>query len=131
MSCPVGKLYLISNTASHTGESSAVCSSVRLSSNTIWTPGNDTPVGLREGPFGRVTFTDNVLFRAWSDWPGPFSHFRQRGNLVCQWEGTLPRLQRSSSRSCKPSFLNPAADDYRLASGVGVDWAPRQLHYGP
>ena len=26
-----------------------------LRSNTIWTPGDNTPVGLREGPFGRVT----------------------------------------------------------------------------
>jgi hypothetical protein len=104
---------------------------VRLSSNTIWTPGNETPVGLRDGPFGQVTFKDNVLFRAWSDWPGPFSRFIQRDNLVCQWEGTLPRLQRSSSRSCNPGFLAPAVDDYRLASGTGVDWAPRQQHYGP
>jgi hypothetical protein len=102
-----------------------------LRSNTIWTPGNDTPVGLREGPFGRVSVTGNALFRLWSDWPGPFSPFLQRGNLVCQWEGTLPRLQRSSARSCTPGFLDPAADDYRLASGIGVDWAPRQQRYGP
>lgn len=104
---------------------------LRLTSNTIWTPGNETPIGLREGPFGHVSFTGNVLFRAWSDWPGPFTSFVQRDNLVCQWEGTLPRLQHSSSRSCKPSFLDPAVDDYRLASGVGVDWAPREQHYGP
>jgi hypothetical protein len=104
---------------------------VRLSSNTIWTPGNDTPVGLRAGPFGPVSVTDNVLFKAWSDWPGPFTHFVQHGNLVCRWEGTMPRLKPSSSRSCEPGFLNPAADDYRLASGIGVDWAPRDQHYGP
>jgi hypothetical protein len=104
---------------------------VRLSSNTIWTPGNDTPVGFRAGPFGRITVTGNVLFKAWSDWPGPFSQFIQRGNLVCQWEGTLPALGQSSSANCKPSFLNPTVDDYRLASGVGVDWAPRDQHYGP
>ena len=104
---------------------------VSLRSNTIWTPGNETPVGLREGPFGRISVTDNVLFRLWSDWPGPFTHFFQRDNLVCQWEGTLPHLRHSSSRSCKPAFLDPAADDYRLTGGVGVDWAPREQHYGP
>jgi hypothetical protein len=102
-----------------------------LRSNTIWTPGNDTPVGLRAGPFGRVSIVDNVLFRAWSDWPGPFTPFVQRGNLVCQWEETLPRLRQTSSRSCKPHFLDPAADDYRLTGGVGVDWSPRSRHYGP
>ena len=104
---------------------------VRLSSNTIWTPGNDSPVGLRAGPFGRITVTGNVLFHAWSDWPGPFSPFIQGGNLVCKWDGTLPPLGRSSSTSCKPSFLNPAVDDYRVAGGVGIDWAPRDRHYGP
>ncbi|MDX6608879.1 MAG: hypothetical protein QOF85_804 [Solirubrobacterales bacterium] len=104
---------------------------VRLSSNTIWTPGNDTPVGFRAGPFGRITVTGNVLFKAWSDWPGPFSPFIQSGNLVCQWEGTLPRLRPSSSRNCKPSFLGAAVDDYRLTNGIGVDWAPRDQLYGP
>jgi hypothetical protein len=104
---------------------------VRLSSNTIWTPGNDSPFGLRAGPFGRVTVTRNVIFHAWSDWPGPFSPFVQRGNLVCLWDGTLPPLGRSSSTNCKPNFLNPAVDDYRLAGDVGIDWAPRDQHYGP
>jgi hypothetical protein len=104
---------------------------VRLTSNTIWTPGNDSPVGFRAGPFGRITVTGNVLFHAWSDWQGRFSPFIQRGNLVCKWDGTLPPLGRSSSTSCEPRFLNPAADDYRLASGVGIDWAPRDQHYGP
>jgi hypothetical protein len=34
----------------------------------------------------------------------------------------------------KPSFVNPAADDYRLASNpnnVGVDWTPSEYIYGP
>ncbi len=80
---------------------------VRLSSNTIWTPGNDTPVGFRAGPFGRITVTGNVLFKAWSDWPGPFSPFIQSGNLVCQWEGTLPRLQPSSSTELRTPLSRP------------------------
>ena len=34
----------------------------------------------------------------------------------------------------KPSFVNPAVDDYRLASNpnnVGVDWTPSEYVYGP
>ncbi|HWA54667.1 MAG TPA: hypothetical protein VG816_10880, partial [Solirubrobacterales bacterium] len=104
---------------------------VRLSGNTIWTPGNDSPFALRAGPFGRVSVEANALFRAWSDWPGPFRSFRQRGNLVCQWEGTLPRLRASSKRDCDPPFRDPGADDYRLSDGIGVDWAPRDQHFGP
>ncbi len=104
---------------------------VKLSANTIWTPGNDSPFGLRAGPFGKVTITDNVLFKAWSDWNGPFRPFRQSGNLVCAWEGTLPPLGRSSERDCEPAFEAPARDDYRLPDGPGVDWAPGQQHYGP
>jgi hypothetical protein len=86
---------------------------------------------LRAGPFGKVTVTDNVLFKAWSDWSGPFQPFVQGGNLACEWEGTLPPLQRSSERECEPAFRAPAKDDYRLPGGPGVDWAPRQQHYGP
>jgi len=104
---------------------------LRLSSNTIWTPGNYSPFALRAGPFGPITIEDNVFFRAWSDWPGRFGRFRQKDNLVCVWDGTLPPLGRSSQRECKPPFLAPAQDDYRLADGVGVDWAPRERHFGP
>jgi hypothetical protein len=104
---------------------------VTLSANTIWTPGNDSPFALRAGPFGTVTVEDNVLFRAWSDWGGPFRPFLQSGNLVCQWEGTLPALRPNSKRDCEPAFRAPAEDDYRLPSGPGVDWAPGLQHYGP
>jgi len=104
---------------------------VALRDNTIWTPGNDSPFALRAGPFGRVLLENNVLFRAWSDWSGPLRPFLQRGNLVCQWEGTLPPLRAGSTRDCDPAFLGPAKDDYRLADGPGIDWAPRQQHYGP
>ncbi|HWA52819.1 MAG TPA: hypothetical protein VG816_01465 [Solirubrobacterales bacterium] len=104
---------------------------VRLSGNTIWTPGNDSPFALRAGPFGRVMLEANAFFRAWSDWPGPFRSFHQRGNLICQWEGTLPRLGTGSQRDCDPPFRDPGADDYRLPDGTGVDWAPQEEHFGP
>ncbi|HEX6781217.1 MAG TPA: right-handed parallel beta-helix repeat-containing protein [Solirubrobacterales bacterium] len=104
---------------------------VEIFGNTIWTPENDSPLALREGPFGAVSLAGNAIYRGWSDWSGPWRHFGQRGDLVCRWEGTLPRLSRSSRRDCKPGFANPSSDDYRLRSGAGVDWAPGDRHYGP
>ena len=104
---------------------------IRLTGNTIWTPEDDSPVALREGPFGRVSFRDNAIYRGWSDWSGGFPQFSQAGDTVCKWEPTLPRLGPSSRRSCSPGFRDPKRDDYRLRSGAGVDWAPAQQHFGP
>jgi Right handed beta helix region len=103
---------------------------LRFVANTIWTPGNDSALALRAGPFGKVSLLRNVLYRAWSDWSGPFDRFVQAGNLACQWDGTLPRF-RHGLRDCEPDFRASADDDYRLAGGIGVDWAPGQQHYGP
>jgi hypothetical protein len=50
-------------------------------------------------------------------------------NTYCDSGGSSPPP--GSTRECNPPFLNPAADDYRLASGRGVDWAPAEMHYGP
>ena len=104
---------------------------IRLAGNTIWTPEDDSPIALREGPFGRISFRDNVIYRGWSDWRGGFPAFSQASDTVCKWEPTLPRLSRSSRRSCSPAFRDPSRDDYRLRSGAGVDWAPAQRHFGP
>ncbi len=105
---------------------------LRLTRNTIWTAGNRSPLVLREGPFGKVLVADNVLFRGWSDWSGDFGDFTDTGNVVCQWEGTLPRLSRSSTRSCAPRFRAPKEDDYRLRSGnAGITWSPTEQRYGP
>jgi hypothetical protein len=104
---------------------------VSFTGNTIWTSGNDSPVSLREGPFGAVTFSGNAIYRGWSDWSGGWPHFKQRRDLVCKWEPTLPRLSHSSRRDCSPGFADPASDDYRQRSGAGVDWAPGDQHYGP
>ncbi len=104
---------------------------ITITGNTIWTSGNDSPVALREGPFGAVSFSGNAIYRGWSDWGGGWPHFRQQKNLVCKWEGTLPRLSRGSRRDCTPGFADPSHDDYRLRSGAGVDWAPGDRHYGP
>jgi hypothetical protein len=105
---------------------------LRLTRNTVWTPGNRSPLVLREGPFGKVVIEDNVIYRGWSDWAGGFPDFNETGNTVCQWEGTLPRLSASSTRSCSPRFVAPAKDDYRLRSGkAGINWSPTEQRYGP
>jgi len=104
---------------------------IRIARNTIWTSGNDSPLALREGPFGKVSFARNAIYRVWSDWGGGWPQFGEQGDLVCVWEGTLPRLSRSSRRDCKPPFANSRIDDYRLRSGFGVDWAPGEERYGP
>ena len=103
-----------------------------LEGNTIWTSGNRSPVILREGPFGRVSIADNAIFRGWSDWSGGFPHYSESDDLVCQWEGTLPRLDGSSRRDCTPPFTAPGKDDYRLRRGdAGIDWSPTDQRYGP
>ena len=106
--------------------------SLRLAHNTIWTAGNRSPVVWGEGPFEGTTVTDNVLYRGWSEWNGGFPGFSESGDLVCQWEGTLPRLSRSARRSCKPGFRGAGSDDYRLRRGdIGINWSPAEQHYGP
>ncbi len=104
---------------------------IKIRDNTIWTPEDDSPVALREGPFGKIVFSGNVLYRGWSDWSGGFPRYSEGDDLVCRWEATLPRLSPSSRHDCSPGFLDPAHDDYRLRSGAGVDWAPAGQHYGP
>jgi hypothetical protein len=105
---------------------------LRFSHNTIWTPGNGSPTILREGPFGPVELSRNVIYRGWSDWTGGFPEFSEREDTVCQWEGTLPRLSRSSRVSCSPGFRRPKLDDYRLRSGKrGITWSPSEQRYGP
>jgi len=104
---------------------------LRIDNNTIWTPENDSPLALREGPYGRISLSDNLIYRVWSDWSGPWQPFDQRDDTVCRWEGTLPRLDPSARRDCSPAFADPGHDDYRVPSGAGVDWAPRNEHYGP
>jgi hypothetical protein len=104
---------------------------LRIDDNTIWTPENDSPLALREGPYGRIAIDGNLIYRLWSDWSGPWKPFGERKNIFCRWEGTLPRPGGSSRRSCSPAFADPARDDYRVPNGAGVDWAPREEHYGP
>ena len=104
---------------------------IRISQNTIWTPGDDSPLALREGPFGAVTLERNVIYRGWTDWRGGFPNWTEREDVVCQWEG-YPRLSPSSKRTCNPGFRDPKTDDYRLKRGkAGIDWSPGEVRYGP
>ncbi|HEU4735774.1 MAG TPA: hypothetical protein VFS48_01950, partial [Solirubrobacterales bacterium] len=106
---------------------------LRLRRNTIWTAGNRSPVVLGDGPFAGTSFESNVLYRAWSEWDGGFPGFSEAEDLVCQWEGTLPRPSRSAKRDCTPSFRAVGTDDYRLRGGsvTGIGWAPHPRLYGP
>jgi hypothetical protein len=105
---------------------------LQLAHNTIWTAGNRSPVVWGEGPFEGTTVSENVLYRAWSEWNGGFPDFSESDDLLCRWEGTLPRPSRSARRSCKPGFRYPGSDDYRLRHGdAGIDWSPDERHYGP
>jgi hypothetical protein len=105
---------------------------LQLTHNTIWTAGNRSPVVWGEGPFEGAAVADNVLYRAWSEWSGGFPGFSEKNDLLCQWEGTLPRPSRSARRSCKPGFRDAGDDDYRLRHGdAGITWSPTRQHYGP
>jgi hypothetical protein len=104
---------------------------LRITGNTVWTPEDDSPLALREGPYGRIAVEGNLIYRLWSDWSGPWAPFKERKNVFCRWEGTLPRPGKSSRRDCSPGFAAPKRDDYRVRSGAGVDWAPGGEHYGP
>jgi hypothetical protein len=104
---------------------------LRITDNTVWTKDNDSPLALREGPYGRIAIHGNLLYRGWSDWSGPWRHYSEHDDTVCRWEGTLPRLDPSSRRDCSPAFADPGHDDYRVPSGAGVDWSPGAQHYGP
>jgi hypothetical protein len=104
---------------------------LRIRQNTIWTPEDDLPMALREGPFGAVTMERNVIYRGWTDWRGGFPNWTEREDVVCKWEG-YPPLSKSSKRTCNPGFRNPKTDDYRLKKGkAGIDWSPTEVRYGP
>jgi len=104
---------------------------LRIAGNTIWTEENDSPLALREGPYGRIAIEDNVIYRAWSDWSGPWAPFASKGNVFCRWESTLPRPGGASRHDCSPRFADPGRDDYRVPGGAGVTWSPANERYGP
>jgi hypothetical protein len=100
-----------------------------MTRNTIWTPEGGSPVTLRDSGWGPVQVTNNVVYRFWSDTSAPFANYTASNNIAAQREMSWPAT--GVTISSNPGFLNPAADDYRTRSGVGVDWAPADQQYGP
>jgi len=100
-----------------------------MSHNTVgWGSGGGTAV--LTGTYTNIDFSDNVFNRL-SDTNGGGSVPSLSGsdNTYCNNSGW--GVPPGTSQDCAPDFLNPAAGDYRLASGRGVNWVPSQQHYGP
>ena len=98
--------------------------------NTIWGDGADSIAAFREGTGADTKISDNVIYRLWTD--TNMSGVSLTENTLCQREGSWPSSRPGETINCNPSFVNPAADDYRISgSNRGVDWAPAEVHYGP
>jgi hypothetical protein len=103
---------------------------LKMVHNTVWDRGNQ--VAFQEGSSPHSLIADNVMYKAWTSTriEGVY-----RDNTRCVREaadgGSWPRRTPSEKVSCHPRFRDAAADDYRLADGRGVNWAPRNQHYGP
>jgi hypothetical protein len=83
------------------------------------------------GKYTNVDFSNNVFNRlAVTDGGGTGTATTGSNNTFCIGLNPWP-VPAGTSRDCAPAFLNPAADDYRLASGRGVNWVPSEQHYGP
>jgi hypothetical protein len=105
--------------------------------NTIWGDGADSILALRESVAAGTVIEGNAIYRFWTDSPAPSATGAVfANNTLCNIEASgsgaaWPTSRPGTTTECKPTFRNPAADDYRLASGRGVDWAPAEVHFGP
>ncbi|MGN6257817.1 MAG: hypothetical protein ACTHN3_08730 [Solirubrobacterales bacterium] len=99
--------------------------------NTIWGNGVNSIAAFREGTGPDTVISNNVIYRLWTD--TNMSGVTLSENTLCMREGNWPSSRPGETTACSLSFRNPAADDYRLSSGInrGVDWAPAEVHYGP
>jgi hypothetical protein len=97
--------------------------------NTVgWGSGGGTAV--LTGTYTNIEFSDNVFNRlSMTDGGGSVPSLTGSNNTYCNDSGW--GVPPGSSTDCAPAFLNPAAVDYRLANGRGVNWVPSQQHYGP
>ena len=97
--------------------------------NTVgWGSGGGTAV--LTGVYTNIDFSSNVFNRiSVTDGGGSVPTLTGSDNTYCNSSGwdTPP----GSTKDCGPAFLDPAAGDYRLAGGRGVDWTPAEQHYGP
>jgi hypothetical protein len=95
--------------------------------NTIWVPDKDGQTWWRGSGLNGVQIDHNVIYHGTSD--TTIAGYSESNNIVCKWD--MPALSPTSQRNCNPPFANPAAKDYRLNNGIGVDWAPADQQYGP
>jgi hypothetical protein len=100
-----------------------------ISHNTVWGDGMTSQLALREGVAAGTRVEENAVYRFWTDTNASPATFQN--NTYCKLEGTWPSSRPGSSIECAPAFADAGADDYRLASGRGVDWAPSEVHFGP
>jgi hypothetical protein len=102
---------------------------LRVSHNTIWGDGSDSILALRAGVGAGTVIDSNAIYRFWTDANASGASFTD--NTLCSIEGSWPASRPGTTVDCKAVFRDPAADDYRLASGRGVSWAPSEQHFGP
>ncbi len=100
--------------------------------NTVWQ--GEVVASFQEGTGVGTTIEANVVNRFWTN--TNLSGIAYLNNTVCKREdsagGSWPAQVSGETISCSPAFANPSIDDYRLSgSDRGVDWAPREQHYGP
>jgi len=98
--------------------------------NTVW-DGLDQ-VSFQEGNSPDSVIARNVVSRIWTSTP---IEGQYRNNTRCWREatagGSWPRKTPGEKIDCHPPFKDPAADDYRIGGGRGVDWAPSEMRFGP
>ena len=82
------------------------------------------------GTYTGVDFSDNVFDTlSLTNGGGSVPTLTGSNNTYCNnnsWS-----VPPGTTKDCAPAFLDPAADDYRLANGRGVNWVPSEQHYGP
>jgi len=100
-----------------------------MNHNTVgWGSGGGTAV--LTGTYTDIEFSDNVFNRlSETDSGGSVPAPSGSNNSYCNSGGW--DVPPGSTKDCDPAFLDPAAGDYRLADGRGVDWVPAEQHYGP
>ncbi len=106
---------------------------VDINHNTVWptAPGQSKGGGLavmRNDIWTSASVSNNV-FDALAVMDG-ISIASGSSNTRCTSGGGWPGPP-GTTTDCTPAFLDPAAGDYRQASGRGVDWVPADQHYGP
>jgi len=100
--------------------------------NTVWQ--GEVVASFQEGAGSGTAIEANVVNRFWTN--TNLSGIAYADNTVCRREdsagGSWPSQAPGETVDCAPAFADPSIDDYRLPGGDrGVDWAPRDQHYGP